>query len=55
LYWASTNGNQNIVEFLIDNKGDVDVHDDRGWSALDQAVAQNHTKVVDMLTEAGAH
>jgi len=55
LYWASTNGHYEIVQFLIEQSSDVDVHDDRGWSAKDQAITHHHDNVVELLNSAGAH
>jgi ankyrin repeat protein len=43
-----------IVQMLISHRADVNVLDDRGWSALDHARATKNDELANLLQEAGA-
>ncbi|KAL3450338.1 ankyrin repeat-containing domain protein [Aspergillus insuetus] len=52
---AVQGGHQDIVEFLLDEKGcDVDMRDSEGLSVLELAVVQGHVQLVEGLLRRGA-
>lgn len=54
LYWASTQGHTEIVQFLLSKNADVNKQSDSGSTALHQAAGKNKFDIVKLLIEAGA-
>lgn len=52
--WAAKNGNNQIVELLIENGANMDLQDFGGWTALMHAVYKGRTEVVHTLIDSGA-
>ncbi len=46
---ASLNDHLDMVKSLLENKAQVDLQDNEGWTPLMLAIKNNHFKVVDML------
>merc|ERR1712025_1055650 len=54
LIWASTEGHDKVVKFLIDKKAVVNVQNDGGLTALIYASSKGHKKIVKYLLDANA-
>lgn len=54
LHWAASSGSVDITRFLVDQKAEIDRHDNSGWTALHIAVSAGHEDVVQELIGAGA-
>lgn len=46
---SSLNGHEDVVKLLIDYGADVNLATQEGWSALDLAIKNGHTKIAEML------
>jgi ankyrin repeat protein len=54
LMLAAQEGHMDMVKELIKRKADLDVVDNRGWSALTHAHINNYPNIVQVLKDAGA-
>lgn len=54
LIYFAFRGNENAVDFLIENKASLDICNLDGWNAIVGAYANNQTSIVSKLMEAGA-
>ncbi|KAJ2918465.1 hypothetical protein MD484_g1940, partial [Candolleomyces efflorescens] len=54
LHWAASSGALDIVRLLVDQKAEVDLPDNSGWTPLLIAVSAGYTEVVQELIGAGA-
>ena len=53
LHLAAGSGHANIVEFLLENRADVNVKDSRGHTPMHSAVEARHLDVVEVLQHYG--
>jgi hypothetical protein len=53
--WASLNGNDRIVELLLERGADVNAQGGRHGNALQAACSRGHEKIAQMLLEQGAN
>jgi ankyrin repeat protein len=51
---AAANGKTEVVGVLLENGADVNLKDDRGFTALTYAKIGNHDDVVELLRKHGA-
>ena len=53
LYVAASGGHQDMVEFLLANKADVNAKNNSGQTPLREAVKYGHQDVADLLRQHG--
>jgi len=51
LHWACLGGNVELIEFLLDNRANIDEQNNRGEPPLFWSVIKGHTKVVRCLMD----
>ena len=54
LYWAASEGHDEVVRLLLERGAEVDALRDSGWTPLTAAIYRGHEAVALILIEAGA-
>jgi len=49
LHWAAANGHLSVVEYLVNQKADINAKDKDRWTPLHSAAEKGHLSVVEYL------
>jgi len=49
LHWAAINGHLSVVEYLVNQKADINAKDKDNWTLLHSAANNGHLSVVEYL------
>ncbi len=55
LFWAAKHNHKEVVQYLLENKADIDAGAGMGGSALQIAVYEGHSEIVELLISEGAN
>jgi serine/threonine-protein phosphatase 6 regulatory ankyrin repeat subunit B len=53
LHWAAREGNNDIAEFVLTNKADVNAQNDEGWTPLHVAILMGQKDIQQLLLQHG--